>query len=163
MEIQSCQFWMNTRLGHLQCGRSCVRSYLCRDPSYRRCRKCCPEGPRGFLATGPDNTVCVLTHSLAALQEVPKLAPALGGTNLIYIKKGGKACHIIQNNQMTYGLESMNRSHAGNRTGRPVTGWHPAGVWLKSGSQFKGQIKYFSLLKDRQVRAVFIRPWISKF
>lgn len=81
-----------------------------------------PRRPLGILGHRSRSTLSVSSLSLAALQEVPKLAPVLGGTNLIYIKKGGEACHIIQNNQMTYGLESMNRSHAGNRTGRPVTG-----------------------------------------
>lgn len=41
-----------------------------------------PSGPQGIL-------VCVLTPSLAAPQQVPELAPVLGGTHLIYIKKGG--------------------------------------------------------------------------
>lgn len=108
------------------------------------------------------NTVCVLAQSGCSPGST-KACPCPRGNQFNSYQKGGGACHIIQNNQVTYGLESMNHSHAGNRTGRPVTGWHPTGVWLKSGSQFKGQIKYFSLLKDSQVGAVFIRPWISKF
>lgn len=87
MEIQSCLNEHTPRSPPVQ-------SKLCEEllvpgPFLQPLLEMLPGGPGGFLATGPDSTVCVLTPRLAALQEVPKLAPVLGGTDLIYIKKRG--------------------------------------------------------------------------
>lgn len=134
MESQSCQFSMNAHRGHLPGSRSRVRSHLCPDPSFHRHRwKCCPAGPG-------DSGLCPHPQSGCSPTSTRACPCTRGNPFNLYQKGGGEACHLIQNNQMTYGPESMHRSHAGNRTGGPVTGCHPAGIWLKSVLKGKSSI-----------------------